>query len=86
MEEMILVKDKNGIEFYTTESYSIEDIEKTQKKSVEMMSVIVNIFEKHGIDYMIAHGTLLGLIRHTGIFRGTMTATCSSLTGIMRGL
>ncbi|MBQ3428585.1 MAG: LicD family protein [Mogibacterium sp.] len=66
MEEMILVKDKNGIEFYTTESYSIEDIEKTQKKSVEMMSVIVNIFEKHGIDYMIAHGTLLGLIRHKG--------------------
>ena len=66
MEEMILVKDKNGIEFYTTESYGLEDIEKTQKKSVEMMSVIVDIFERHGIDYIIAHGTLLGLIRHNG--------------------
>lgn len=61
-----LFKDKNGIEFYVSDSYGIEDIKKCQKKSVEMLKVVVDIFEKHNIAYVLAHGTLLGLIRHNG--------------------
>lgn len=66
MENMTLVKNSEGIEFYISEDYGEEDIKRCQKKSVEMMAVIVEIFEKHKIDYILAHGTLLGLIRHNG--------------------
>ena len=61
-----LYKDDNGVEFYISDSYGIEDIKKVQKKSVEMMQVVVNIFERHNVAYVLAHGTLLGLIRHNG--------------------
>lgn len=64
--KMILVKNDEGIEFYLSEDYNSSDLEKCQKKSVEMMAVVVDIFEKHKIDYVLAHGTLLGLIRHNG--------------------
>jgi lipopolysaccharide cholinephosphotransferase len=63
-EELILVKNDDGIEFYLSPEYNEEDLKRTQLKSVEMMSVIVSIFENHDIDYILAHGTLLGLIRH----------------------
>ena len=63
---MILIKNKDGIEYYTSEEYGVEDIQRCQKRSVEMMAVVVDIFERHKIDYILAHGTLLGLIRHNG--------------------
>lgn len=66
MGDMILVRNSEGIEYYTSEDYGEQDIEKCQRKSVEMMSVIVDIFERYQIDYILAHGTLLGLIRHNG--------------------
>lgn len=65
-DNLILVKDPDGIEFYLSKDYNSDDLERCQKKSVEMMAVVVDIFEKHGIDYILAHGTLLGLIRHNG--------------------
>ena len=65
-EQFSLYKDENGIDFYVSESYGIEDIKKCQKKSVEMLKVVVDIFERHNIAYVLAHGTLLGLIRHNG--------------------
>ena len=58
--------DKNQLEFYTTPEYPASDIRKCQMKSLEMMKIIVNILEKHNIQYMLAHGTLLGAIRHKG--------------------
>ena len=61
---LILVKNKEGVEFYLSPDYNEEDLIRTQLRSVEMMSIIVDIFERHGIDYILAHGTLLGLIRH----------------------
>ena len=66
MDDLVLVKNKDGIEFYTSQEYGEKDIERCQKRSVEMMAVVVDIFEKHKIDYILAHGTLLGLIRHNG--------------------
>lgn len=63
-DNLILVKNDEGIEFYLSEDYGEEDLRRCQEKSVQMMSVIVDIFEAHNIDYIIAHGTLLGLIRH----------------------
>lgn len=55
-----------SIEFITTEEYPKEDVQRCQQKSKEMMKVIIDIFDRYGIDYMVAHGTLLGLIRHHG--------------------
>jgi lipopolysaccharide cholinephosphotransferase len=74
MDNTIIVDNKkyslytngDGVQFYVCDSYNIDDIKKVQKKSVEMMQTVVGIFEKHGIDYVLAHGTLLGLIRHGG--------------------
>lgn len=63
-DNLILVKNDEGIEFYLSDDYGEEDLRRCQEKSVQMMSVIVDIFEAHKIDYIIAHGTLLGLIRH----------------------
>lgn len=63
---LILVKDEKGVEFYLSSEYGEEDLRKCQKKSVEMMGIVVGIFEKYNIDYVLAHGTLLGLIRHNG--------------------
>ena len=60
----ILVKNEQGIEFYLSKDYGEEDLRLCQEKSVEMMAIIVDVFERHNIDYVIAHGTLLGLVRH----------------------
>ena len=61
-----LYRNEDGVEFYVSDTYGVEDIKKVQKKSVEMLEVVVNIFERHNIAYVLAHGTLLGLIRHNG--------------------
>ncbi len=58
--------EKNGIEFVVTEEYTEADIERVQQKSKAMMKTIIDILNKHNIDYMVAHGTLLGMIRHQG--------------------
>ncbi len=43
--------------------YTIDDI---QRRLLEMSLAIRDILEKHGIEYMIAYGTLLGAVRHKG--------------------
>lgn len=54
----------DGVDFYLSDGYGIDDLKRCQGRSVEMMKVIVDVFEEHDIDYCLAHGTLLGLIRH----------------------
>ncbi len=64
--EEIMNKTVEKLDFVTTEEYTKEDVKRVQTKSVEMMAKIVELFDKYGIEYIIAHGTLLGLIRHEG--------------------
>ncbi len=56
------------LDFITTEKYTKEDVKRVQTTSVALMSKIVSIFDEHNIEYIVAHGTLLGLIRHEGKF------------------
>ena len=42
------------------------DIERVQKRLLEMGTAIARILEKHNIPYMITFGTLLGAVRHCG--------------------
>lgn len=53
-----------GIEFFLTDKYDMNDLKRCQEKSVQMMKTIVDIFEKYDVSYILAHGSLLGLIRH----------------------
>lgn len=59
-----MMNKNEEIEFVTTEEYTKEDIKKVQQKSLEMMKKIIEIFDRNHIEYMVAHGTLLGAIRH----------------------
>lgn len=59
---------KEQLDFVTTEEYTKEDVKRVQNISVELLKKIVAIFDKHNIEYIVAHGTLLGLIRHAGSF------------------
>lgn len=63
-ENLIKHCNEEGIEFYLTDKYDLNDLKRCQKKSVQMMKTIVDIFEKYDISYILAHGSLLGLIRH----------------------
>lgn len=62
--EFVLHTSEDGTEFYLSSEYDLEDLRRCQDRSVEMMKVIVDIFEQNRIDYCLAHGTLLGLMRH----------------------
>lgn len=62
---MNLVK-VGDIEFYTSDDYTLEDLLRCQQKSKEMVEIIIDIFDRHGIDYFMAHGSLLGMVRHKG--------------------
>lgn len=55
-----------ALDFVTTEKYTKEDVKKVQEKSIELLKKIVEIFDRYNIEYIVAHGTLLGLIRHQG--------------------
>ena len=50
----------------TEQQISNEELEKLQKKLLDMAKVIKNIFEKNHLQYFILGGTLLGAIRHKG--------------------
>ncbi|MGI6220694.1 MAG: LicD family protein [Coriobacteriales bacterium] len=63
-DKYVLHTSEDGTEFYLSKEYGLADLQRTQDRSVEMMKVIVDIFEKNCIDYCLAHGTLLGLVRH----------------------
>lgn len=56
------------LDFATTEEYPKEAVKKVQEVSLRLMEKIVKIFHENNIDYIIAHGTLLGMIRHNGHF------------------
>ena len=56
------------LDFITTDEYTADDVKRVQFTSVELLKKIVEIFHKHNIEYIVAHGTLLGLIRHEGKF------------------
>jgi hypothetical protein len=65
-------KDFKGIEweFPTTEEYSLTDIRKVQEILLIMADKVHAILKKHNIPYFITFGTLLGAVRHGGIFLG----------------
>ena len=44
----------------------MSDIRLVQKRLLEMGNTIAGILDKHGIQYMIAFGSLLGAVRHEG--------------------
>ncbi len=44
----------------------IEDIEKIQKIDNEILFDVADICERHGIEYFLMYGTLLGAVRHKG--------------------
>lgn len=54
------------LKFVTTEEYPEQDVKRVQQKSLELLEKIIAIFNENNIDYMIAHGTLLGYVRHHG--------------------
>lgn len=54
------------IEFYTAEQYPLDDLIRCQQKSKEMVKIIIDIFDRYGIEYFLAHGSLLGMMRHKG--------------------
>ncbi len=54
------------IEFPVKEGYPIDTIRKVQSRLLEMAKTITGILDKHGLEYFITLGTLLGAVRHKG--------------------
>ena len=44
----------------------IENVKQVQARLIEMADTVTGIFDRHGIRYMIAYGSLLGAVRHQG--------------------
>lgn len=66
MNNGLILHSNNGIEFYLTEQYGENELEKAQQKSLDMLKKITLLFDNSGIDYVLTHGALLGLMRHNG--------------------
>ncbi len=43
-----------------------QDIERSQKRLLEMAKIITGIFERHNIPHSMVYGTFLGAVRHQG--------------------
>lgn len=59
-----LCASADGVQFYIHKDYGLDNLKRCQERSVEMLEHIVNVFERHKIDYFLAHGALLGKARH----------------------
>ncbi len=59
------------------------DIKRVQARLLEMAITISKILEQNDIPYQIAFGTLLGAVRHGGLFHGMMILTFFSLMILM---
>lgn len=57
---------KEELDFPTTKEYTKKDVQRVQKRLLEMADQVTSILDKHHIDYMIGFGTLLGAVRHQG--------------------
>lgn len=44
-----------------------DDLVKLQKTQLEILRTVVNVCNKHNINYSVMYGTLLGTIRHKGV-------------------
>lgn len=54
------------IEFPIKEGYPLDTIRRVQSRLLEMAKAITGILDKHGFEYFITMGTLLGAVRHQG--------------------
>ena len=48
------------------------DLKSLQNKELEILQSVHNVCEQLGIEYTIGHGTLIGAVRHKGLFHGMM--------------
>ena len=58
--------NKSDLDFPTTKEYTKKDVEKVQKRLLEMAIVITDILDKNKIKYFLTSGTLIGAVRHQG--------------------
>ncbi len=56
----------DNLDFPVTDQYTKDDVKKVQARLLEMAKITSHILEKHAIQYLISHGTLLGAVRHKG--------------------
>ena len=49
-----------------------DQLQELKIREREMLECFVNICNKYDIRYFVQGGTLLGTVRHGGLFRGTM--------------
>lgn len=63
---MNVLASRGDIEFYVTPTYTVEDLERVQARSIEMFQHISAILDRHGIAYTLGYGSLLGQVRHAG--------------------
>jgi lipopolysaccharide cholinephosphotransferase len=59
-------KNKNDIDFPTSDEYPKETILRVQEELIKMSKLVCGIFEKNNIPYFMAYGTLIGAIKFQG--------------------
>ncbi len=55
-----------NLDFPTSPNISKEDIKRIHTRLLEMATKMADILERHGIQYSLAWGTLIGAVRHKG--------------------
>jgi len=63
---MSILVEHRGHEFLVTQGYPLEDLLRVQNRSLEMFRAVVQVFDRHDIDYTLGYGSLLGMVRHAG--------------------
>jgi lipopolysaccharide cholinephosphotransferase len=63
---MNVLARQGDVEFYVTSTYTLEDLRRVQRRSIEMFQQIAEILDRHEIAYTLGYGSLLGQVRHAG--------------------
>ena len=63
---MSILEREGEIEFFVSQTYTLDDLHKVQAKSIEMYRKIAAVLDRHNIAYTLGYGSLLGQIRHSG--------------------
>ena len=75
------------VDFPEKPGYSKRDLERVQRKLLEMADVVTDILDRNGIRHFITFGTLLGSVRHSGFIHGmTILISCCLMTNMNRRL
>ena len=56
------------------ERLTIDDMKSIE---LEIMDEVDRVCQAHGVQYFLGYGSLLGAVRHGGLFHGTTTWTLS---------